>query len=665
MKNVFLETMASLASEDKYLLFRKRLGKPTFLNEEMLDIGQKNFVPFVNTGCNKSTCIYDLSHIEEMYEKTYDSTDAFKGEGGFHCHYCDQFIQYGKFITSQTLTDDVEELFSLLSHQRMSSMKKATPRQLDTPGMNRRKVILQNNLLQSPVLPFTQAVRRESMAKALQAGTVRRRDNRSKSALFDWNEIKYTLKTYAIPEIDAFNPLDGERKSREMFEDDGTKYKLSADNPSVYPFSKHMDMDIPPLEEISKAMVLESLSLYPFKSILFYWRSLYCRHSNRLMAVWLFEVIKSPQGGIPQCRCTESIMADGKIVLYNMDSYIITFIIKFNDTYFFIEYHKIDGKVKFINFEPSNSKVSKQDILKFSDTAFYYLRKINQDLLGNKLELGGKEVVDLPMDGPRGGSLSHYIMQRIFPQSSHIMSQPAMVTRWILANIGLMSPIPQQPRKSIMAPGTDGIEEKELTVQPELSQKTLPALELIPSSVPRTSIQLAIPPSRFSINSLHPPQSITPRAFPLKSTPTHRPTPSLPQMPKISPQKTIPKARVDKTTRSNKARDTDMDDSDDSDTLARRYEGVHRLLRIYSRLDRDRYSHLVNRCTQGRLGNRLPRILHLDGIERSAPVTARGSVSIKEGIFPKVSNRGLGGNKSGNIVTARSNNEIHGILKNR
>ena len=110
-KDSLYEALCSQIDEEKYKTFVKKKGKPTDLSEEVFEVGFDNFVPFLNTECRRSGCLYDLGMIHEQYSESFDVTDAFKFNATFMCHICEKEIKYGDFFTSEKLAEDVELLF--------------------------------------------------------------------------------------------------------------------------------------------------------------------------------------------------------------------------------------------------------------------------------------------------------------------------------------------------------------------------------------------------------------------------------------------------------------------------------------------------------------------------------------------------------------------------
>jgi len=111
MADNFLEIFKQLVSDQKYKEFCKKHGKPSDIPEELFEVGYDNFVPYINSQCSQSSCVYDLSTVHDIYSNTYDVSDAFKFNANFCCYFCGHEIKYSDFFTSDDLASDIEEIY--------------------------------------------------------------------------------------------------------------------------------------------------------------------------------------------------------------------------------------------------------------------------------------------------------------------------------------------------------------------------------------------------------------------------------------------------------------------------------------------------------------------------------------------------------------------------
>lgn len=126
IKDSFLETFAGLISEDKYSHFVARCGPIDDIPDEIRVVGQREAVPFINSGCRTSYCVYDISTLHELYSQEFDLTDDFRSDEHFTCFYCDEKISYKNFSTCESLVQAVDQFFGRLpKHGHSNSLRKS------------------------------------------------------------------------------------------------------------------------------------------------------------------------------------------------------------------------------------------------------------------------------------------------------------------------------------------------------------------------------------------------------------------------------------------------------------------------------------------------------------------------------------------------------------
>jgi hypothetical protein len=425
MRNVFIDTMALQTDEKKYQEFKKKNGKLTYLNEELLDVGPMSFVPFFNTACLRIGCIYDLSHLAEIYERSYDPSDAFRPKGTFTCHYCEEELEYGNFYTSQELFDEVNGLFQMLvdkTQAKLFSMAKLPPA---VPTEN------------TPVKPYKERIAsqgiasQQSMAKLTPSN--KRRETRIKSTLFDWDEIKFRLKTKKIPSFDDFSKKKtlSLKKSLMNF---GSMYQETPKREFV--FGDEIKENLPTVDQMQIALQSSNYSIVLQQVIMMYWRSLYCKLTGKVLSVWLYKVDSDSKGRISCSNC-EDITRDGKIILHDLESSEATFVFKNKDKYYILEYTRSEQKLSYYNFD---SDVESDEVEEVSEKVYEYFKAVNHQFLNDGLGVRSKDVVQLPLkDEEIGSALSYYLMKKYFDVlSDDAKNDPRTVTEWIFLKIGLV-----------------------------------------------------------------------------------------------------------------------------------------------------------------------------------------------------------------------------------
>lgn len=474
MRNLFLETIAEKNSSNKYKDFVKKNGKPTFLNEEMIIVGLQSFVPFINEACSRSSCVYDLSQIEALYSNRYDVSDDFKQNGDFDCHYCDETITFGGFYTSQELTDDVENLFHQIKAKKPSDSKAEA-----TPGLKRsnKRKIDDNTGKKKPTIFIMKDDQSPDIPNLLMP-LLQKKFNlkQSKVVVFDNSGLKDKLKTVSVPDFQTANLDAGWRFAEKVLGSLPIDYEMSTiKQMSIGQFMNQM----PTFEDIQDTLALHQVPLSVQKMLLIYWRARYCQDKDKLLSLWLFEVIRR-NGELPIIKSCEDIAENSKVIVDNADSTAISFVVKFDVHYIFMDYQKLNSKLIIYIFEcEGNPAVDQRELARQKDVAQHYFVKINQDYFGGKLDLKSSDCESVKLKCSISFALTYFVLWKYYSVEQQALNNIDSLVKWLIMELQVIG----KNEADSVDIRLSSIEEKEMSLQIKensIDKQALPSIHLIP-----------------------------------------------------------------------------------------------------------------------------------------------------------------------------------------
>lgn len=456
MHNSLLEALAQRTSEDRYKMFVRKYGKPTYINEEMVAIGLQNFVAFFNEKCRQNNCIYDLSQIESIYSNRYDLSDDFMAKAEFECHYCDEKIRFGGFYTSQQLTDDVEAVFHELLAKKVAKLKETSSVNPSSPLL--RRIDSKKKTKKMTVLNFSKDESKDIPNLILPFISTQLNINASQMLIFDSSDIKAKLSALKVPHL---NNLENERAVKfkeEIKESTESDYKLAKlDELGLGNFLSQ----VPSFGDYKEALSLESMPLSVQKLLLVYWRIRFCKDKNRLLSFWMFDVVRK-NGEIPRIVHCEHLSLNNKVVVNNIDFPYIYIAFKFDVHYLILEYSKLGGSLTFLNFLGPDIKTHPEpkEVDRLSNLAFYYFEKIDHDMFQSQLSVSSKTTQNVKLTCSPTLALSFIVLSKFYCMENNILEKVDILVSWILMELNVLK------RTSLPATSLDKIDfikDKELS----------------------------------------------------------------------------------------------------------------------------------------------------------------------------------------------------------
>lgn len=463
--------MALRTSEDKYKEFVKKRGKPTYLTEELAAVGVHNFVPFINTGCARNTCVYDLSHIENCYGQKYDLTDEFQANAEMDCHYCDEHIKFGNFYTAQTLTEDVEDLF----HKELTLKKDA-----DSKATNRSPYTRKSNAFRGEkageegaprkktILNFVSNTGSKTDVASFMGNFLSRQVKRRSGGLIsDQEGLKLKLKNYEVPDYHPKANSILQQFSQEIIQSKPSQFKTVAlDNFVLGDLLEAM----PTYKEIQDFIAGRQESVAMVNLLLAYWRVRLCQQSGKLMNVWMYDV-QQRQFSSAMLKRSDALFLDNTIIANNSDSNYVNLIFRINLEYHLVELNKISGELAYINFQSAkdHSMKSPSDISKLSDSAFFYFEKANKEFFREELDINSKRIENFKVSCSKQYALSYFILEKFFGSDIRILGQVDSCVAQVLMDLKLFHPTGSQAELSISVGNSEKVDSLKVQNEPLVS----------------------------------------------------------------------------------------------------------------------------------------------------------------------------------------------------
>lgn len=653
-ENRFLQFMVQHVDEPAYATWKKRVGIPTLLPDEIAGVGAANFVAFFNKACLKNTCIYDLSLVEELYhDEGYDSLDEFHGIAEFACVYCDQNIRFGDFYTAQELTDDVEMAFHQAEMHNVSqgTIKRRNSRKATVSSIRRPGNLPLLNL--KPAFDPMESVPELSSPEP--------------SYTFPWGQnpaveklLKLELPSFSefdkgvvINKASAYSGMNLELADealgfRNQWNDRGDSYSPPKVTPSLSKFSvskmsrfwiqeksvyilgEYLDT-LPSRSEIIKVLgswkanpVLK-LSKETLQMQYWFWKVRVLQDTAKHMSMWFVDVTSSVgEFGetVQEYKIKDSVLeSDPRMLLAFSQFDTLTFCLVADGIPLLVQYFISTKEARYVN--PIYSFIEKQvrgpHFDERRDLAFEILDELNKSYLGGQT-ISNKSSIDFHVNGDASSYFNSYCIAHYynFEKKNHRKNLPESVqqnaneiTKWIILDTKLLVPVDIDPefrgRSSKRRQGMpkvkdpnesflDNSQETPVNAQTDLAEGSrISAIEPINDAGDmnsRQSIMEVVEPPVGQSNSLKsaPEAAAIPKVSQFASQKSPVQPIKLPDRPEVAKQ-TPPKKKA--TFHRGASLDSQIKDKSEEERLKENsIESVIGLLKFYKRFDLGRYEYL-------------------------------------------------------------------------
>ena len=485
-ENRFLQFMVQQVDETAYLDWKKRVGQPNALPDEIVGVGTAHFVAYFNTECPKRTCIYDLSLIEEIYhDEGYDSTDDFHQEARFSCVYCDQVIKFASFFTGEELNKDVETAFQKMNDQNTShsSIKRRNSSKM-TSSKKRPESLARLNLKLRPLGESTEFMPIEEVPSPAmsynfpwgQNDTIENLLAKELPLLKEFNYDDVTTKSSLYTGValgsgrvrDSLNgSQEGRGGSNSSMTQIATGSKLSRF--VIQERSSHILGDcvdnLPTRSEILQ--VLASSKLNPVVRIsretlllsYWFWKIRILKDTSKLISLWFVDIVQTiGEFGerVKEYKLRDTILdSDPRMLLTYLQFDKITFCCVEDSRPLFVEYVVANNEVRYVNpvFSYIDKQVKGPLFEERKELAFEMFEELNKSYLGGQT-ISTKSSVDIHVNGDATSFVNSYCIQEYynFQDKVHRSKVPESVekkanilTKWVILDTKVLVPVEIDP----------------------------------------------------------------------------------------------------------------------------------------------------------------------------------------------------------------------------
>lgn len=643
MQNSFLEAMSERNNEAKYKEFVKHHGKATFLTEEMVTVGLQHFVPFINSKCARSICIYDLSQLESFYSNKYDTSDDFQANGDIDCHYCDENIKFGDFFTSQALTDDVEDLFHKLQDKPRSPFRRDTgspsiPRKAKEESPKKGTLLENGILLKKTTLGTLPKLETKNDIGLLMgtflAGKLQQKKKLT-SQITDVSALKLKLMKFDVSDFRKSSFAKANSYALEVCRSLASQYKVKQ---ILEFFLGEFVESMPTVEELQQILSGNQSNVNCEGLLLAYWKTRFCRERGKLLSFWIYKLDKRVLSS-PRFLKWDGLTLDPKVITANPDSPYVNFLFSVEDQLLLVALNKPQGELVYTHLQSKSAK--RQDVAAKSEAAFSCFDQLNKDVFKGQLTYSTKTINTIEMPCSPAYAFSFFILSRFFQLDDKLLSETDAIVKQVIMDLGvLIRGIKPELNLSIFDSDRNKIDSSNgaTLISPTYTNtnrsKDIKSTRLLVPAI-QVHRQDSGPKKKSEIerkivsvqNIAHQQKKGTnPGVVKSKNKVVHVKAPSLtnsltledsiglskdhivenslPEEPKASSQKPIflskPKpSPVFRLSKNNKIPDGSKS-VDDQETKPKdsQLEDIKKLLNFYFAHDRTRYKHLVNKCQQ-------------------------------------------------------------------
>ena len=473
-EDCFYDAIKSKLDERLYMMFIKANGRLSDIPEDIFDMGYDQFVPFLNSECNSSICVYDLSLLHDRYAQTFDVSDSFKGDATIQCIYCDSTITYGEFFSSDKLTEDVEKIFKKKledlkakgivydSRKAQEEIVKAIFRsklesEINTPAseLPKKKAVKQSpvtiNLIPaeddrrgslavsknsafkskySKQSKFNTSSKPESYKKSTTSkGTVRLKSVvRGLSKMLQWTELKESIKNRNVPDLKHYLKSDATAIVKNF--NTHHPFSISIKDKAKFVFGDLIE-GMPGMGDLE--MVYgdgHRISRVIHQILLNVWRVSLCQATGKLMSAWLYQIVEDK--GDVSFKCLDSIMLDKSMVIHNADFSNICFLLLDGKADIkLLDYSKIKNSLKYMDF---TGKIKEEND---SQKVFSYFDSLNKQVFDGQLLINKREVDTKSYSCHISFFAHRYLMSKFLDADSSLTKSAELVGCWLLAKMDI------------------------------------------------------------------------------------------------------------------------------------------------------------------------------------------------------------------------------------
>ena len=446
----FLNTLTCRSSEREFTNWLAAHGEPTFLQDEMLQTGQAEFVPYVNADCESPNCVYDLKNLEDLYaENGYSLSDAFERAASMLCTYCDRKLFFVSFFTSQKLADIVDHLFEQHLHQqREKEMRALEQRRQSITKQERGRQLRPQGSMESYKQVARETEKTHKKKLLIPVLSSEQRKPRSKNTFkilavsLASQEVKEALRNKPVPSLDEFDENEVKSvmlKANQAFKNFSLKGNYLPFEPAEYTnFLFREELDIRPTFEQSMRSIgvhtSKPASIYQI--ILQYWRRRVCLDTNKFLNLWIVEVLGDAQN---PANCQLKLREDPNLKIMttwqSQDSEYFSVLFIMKSEIEMVEFNRRTSTCSILTHkEPVKTNKATPGQL---ETLFvqFCTQYLNQQLLTKQ-----KGMAEVEMFPSTGTEISTYVLDRFYDEENVKSTQdPLLLESWITLRAGLVT----------------------------------------------------------------------------------------------------------------------------------------------------------------------------------------------------------------------------------
>ena len=362
----------------------EKYGKPSSLQEKIIQVGYQNCEPFMNTSCRSNNCVYDISELEELYQQKYGNRDTVSSKDLLDCRICNFTIKFSEFYSSEQLVDDIEDLFlNILGDGQYGDLPSGSLRVLDQEEpINQKETSLFEKI---PIREISQILNQSDEMVAT---------------------LKMKISLIKTPSIDEFTPQKIEKIIDLISKTSENQLKIKIKE--KFCFGDELDSPLT-TTELKNFIQNSKSSLNIHKILLNYWRVRLCKDKGLLMSAWMYEMDKHISG--------YSSDNQDRMIMKNNDYPFIIFIIIQDSKPFIFEYDKQTNALKLINIISNREP----DMHKRTDikSAFELFDRFNETIMDGEVSYSHKSK-ELYQVSCKDSSLIYipYIIDKFFTSHS-------------------------------------------------------------------------------------------------------------------------------------------------------------------------------------------------------------------------------------------------------
>ena len=431
-----IDYLASRANEESlYQQLVKQKGAATRLEEEIVEVGRNKCVPFVNTGCKRANCVYDLSTVEEQYAEKFDVTEVFRPAASFDCYYCDAKIYFRDFLSCQALLENTDKLFQSPSLNETPNPHLADASEIKTGSQEE---------LKSPLGPRHNERKIKILLNASPSTSAGAPDSARLQLGLRKSQTKSELSKKKIPSVKEFDLVQAKIFREKVSGSEGESLYRGVKQEEYCFADEHQP--IPDFRDIKKYLQNCSESPVLHLALLNFWRARLCQDRGLLMNLGIYEAKEASHGSLG-CQPLDRFSAEIGLV-FDHSSFAKTSVLIFHNKEFFLfEYDASESKLYLVLERSPNSTATQPVTLqKKLDLAKTFIGALDLGVFGGRLKnLALFPLITKQVTPKQGCWIYPHILARYFPE----LQEPiAELTDWLILKLLLVT-VPSKPRQMI------------------------------------------------------------------------------------------------------------------------------------------------------------------------------------------------------------------------